>query len=394
MSASFQKEKFIVVFTVLVDVIGFGIVIPILPFYVQSFGASAFTITLLFSTFALFAFISAPFLGALSDRIGRRPILLLSIASTAIGWYIFASAPSILFLFLGRIIDGSAAGNFAVAQSSLVDLSRDEKERATNLGLIGASFGLGFMIGPVIGGALSTVSHSFPFYFTGMLATVNVILAYFFLPETNKKIDPQAIISFNPLSPLRRAALNVPLRPFFFRWILFAISFFLSQSIFALFAEGVFGFDSLTTGVLFTIIGVSMILNQGILLKYVWLRYFSEVRLESIMLVVMAVSLGLMGSKILLLFYVGIATMAVSQSLLRIVITSRVAGAAPPRMKGEVIGMMSSLMAGSMVVAPIVGGALFELEPSYPYAAAVVLMAVAAWSAFRGASRNHTPPNS
>jgi len=393
-NASFQKEKLIVVFTVLVDVIGFGIVIPILPFYVQSFGASAFTITLLFSTFALFAFVSAPFLGALSDRIGRRPILLLSIASTAIGWYIFASAPSILFLFLGRIIDGSAAGNFAVAQSSLVDLSRDEKERATNLGLIGASFGLGFMIGPVIGGALSTVSHSFPFYFTGMLATVNVILAFFFLPETNKKIDPQAVISFNPLSPLRRAALNVPLRPFFFRWILFAISFFLSQSIFALFAEGVFGFNSLTTGVLFTIIGVTMILNQGILLKYVWLRYFSEVRLESIMLVVMAVSLGLMGSKILLLFYVGIATMAVSQSLLRIVITSRVAGAAPPRMKGEVIGMMSSLMAGSMVVAPVVGGALFELEPSYPYAAAVVLMAVAAWSAFRGASRNHTPPNS
>ncbi len=394
MNASFQKEKLIVVFTVLVDVIGFGIVIPILPFYVQSFGASAFTITLLFSTFALFAFVSAPFLGALSDRIGRRPILLLSIASTAIGWYIFASAPSILFLFLGRIIDGSAAGNFAVAQSSLVDLSRDEKERATNLGLIGASFGLGFMIGPVIGGALSTVSHSFPFYFTGMLATVNVILAFFFLPETNKKIDPQAVISFNPLSPLRRAALNVPLRPFFFRWILFAISFFLSQSIFALFAEGVFGFNSLTTGVLFTIIGVTMILNQGILLKYVWLRYFSEVRLESIMLVVMAVSLGLMGSKILLLFYVGIATMAVSQSLLRIVITSRVAGAAPPRMKGEVIGMMSSLMAGSMVVAPVVGGALFELEPSYPYAAAVVLMVVAAWSAFRGASRNHTPPNS
>src|SRR3990170_5190730 len=117
-----QKEKITILLTVLVDVLGFGIVIPILPFYVTSFGASAFTVTLLFSAFAFFAFLSSPFLGALSDKIGRRPVLIGSIFSTAIGWVVFASATSIPILFLGRIIDGAAAGNFVVAQSCIVDI--------------------------------------------------------------------------------------------------------------------------------------------------------------------------------------------------------------------------------------------------------------------------------
>ncbi len=174
-----QREKLIVLFTVFVDVIGFGIVIPILPFYVGTFGASPFVITLLFASFAFFAFLSSPLLGALSDKVGRRPILIVSIVSTALGWIVFAGATSIPFLFLGRIIDGMAAGNFTVAQGSLVDMARNEKERSSNLGLIGAAFGVGFMIGPLLGGVLSTVSQSFPFWCAGGLATLNALLAFF-----------------------------------------------------------------------------------------------------------------------------------------------------------------------------------------------------------------------
>jgi len=186
------KSKITIVFTVLVDILGFGIVIPILPFYVTSFGASPLTVTMLFSAFAFFAFLSSPFLGALSDKMGRRPVLLASIASTAIGWFVFASATSIPLLFLGRIIDGAAAGNFTVAQSAIVDLSKDEKDRSANLGIIGATFGIGFMVGPFLGGFLSTVSHSFPFWVAGGLACLNTMMAYFFLPETHTHRDPQA----------------------------------------------------------------------------------------------------------------------------------------------------------------------------------------------------------
>jgi multidrug resistance protein len=198
-----QKQKLIIVFTVLVDVIGFGIVVPILPYYVTSFGASPIVVTLMFSSFSLCAFLSSPFLGALSDRIGRRPVLIVSIMSTAIGWFVFSSAHSIMFLFLGRIIDGCAAGNFTTAQSYLVDISKDEKERTSNLGLVGAAFGIGFMIGPMMGGLLGKVSPSFPFFIAGVLATINTISALFFLPETHHHRE-SAQLQSAPASQTRR----------------------------------------------------------------------------------------------------------------------------------------------------------------------------------------------
>jgi len=382
-----QKEKLTILFTVFVDVLGFGIVIPILPFYVTSFGASAFTVTLLFSSFALFAFVSSPFLGALSDRVGRRPVLLASIASTAVGWFVFAAAGSIPLLFLGRIIDGAAAGNFTVAQSAMVDISKDEKDRASNLGLIGATFGVGFMVGPLLGGVLSTVSHSFPFWMAGALASINVFLTYLNLPETNVRRDSNMLLSINPLAPLARAVTNIELRPYFLAWVLFGVSFMSVQTVFALYVEHAFGFDSFTTGLLFSGIGVFTAFNQGVLLKRVWLRYFSEATLEYIMTITLCLSMILMGLKILPLFYVGLFLLANSQSNLRVVITSRVAGLSPPQMKGEVLGILSSLMAASMVFAPVIAGALFELDVVLPYAFGTVLMALSVFLEYRAHAR-------
>lgn len=376
-----QREKIVVIFTVFVDIIGFGIVIPILPFYVGSFGASPFTITLLFSAFAFFAFLSSPFLGALSDKIGRRPVLIGSIFSTAIGWVVFASATSIPMLFLGRIIDGAAAGNFVVAQSCIVDIAKDEKERSANIGLIGATFGVGFMVGPMLGGVLSTVSHAFPFWVAGGLALTNTVLAYFFLPETHQRRDPNAVISFNPLGPLARAAMNIKLRPLFLTWILFALAFMASQSIFSLYAQHAFGFDAFITGVFFSFIGVVTALNQTILLNRVWLKYFNDAQLELFMIIVLLVSFIALGTRFLPLFYVGFPLLATGQAVLRVVITSQVAGRADPHMKGEALGILTSLMAAAMVVAPVLSGALFEVYDALPFAMSALLMGAALWIA-------------
>ncbi len=378
-----QKEKITILFTVLVDVLGFGIVIPILPFYVTSFGASAFTVTLLFSSFALFAFVSSPFLGALSDKIGRRPVLIASIASTAIGWFVFAAADSVVFLFIGRIIDGAAAGNFTVAQSALVDISTDEKDRAANLGLIGASFGIGFMLGPLIGGVLSTVSHSFPFWVAGGLASVNVLLTSLNVRETNTRRDPSMLLSFNPLAPLARAAMNPQLRPFFLSWVLFGISFMSVQTIFALFVQAAFGFGSFATGLLFSAMGVFTAFNQGFLLKRLWLKYFSESTLQYVMTIVLCFSLFLMTLRILPLFYLAIVLIASAQSNLRVAITSRVAGLAPPHMKGEILGIITSLMAASMVIAPVVAGALFEINAILPFVLGTLLTGFSVFLEYR-----------
>ena len=386
-----QREKIIVVSTVLVDVIGFGIVVPILPFYVTSFGASPLTVTLLFSTFAFFAFLSAPFLGALSDKIGRRPVLLVSIASTAIGWFVFASAHSLFFLFLGRIIDGSAAGNLTVAQSCLVDVARDEKERASNLGIIGAAFGIGFLIGPAIGGFLSTISHAFPFWVAGGLSSANAVLAYLLLPETNTRRNREAVISFNPLRPLARAALNVTLRPLFLRWVLFSVAFMSTQSVFALYVHHAFGFDAFTTGLFFALSGLFMAINQAFLLKRVWLMYFDERRLEVIMWWSFLAGFVFMGSHYLPLFVVGVPLAGVSQGLLRVAITSQTAGRADPRMKGEVIGIASSLMSASLIVAPVIAGLLFEWNDVLPYGFAALVSGVSLWLIYRPSLRGQPP---
>ena len=385
-----QREKLVVIFTVLVDVVGIGIVIPILPFYVGSFGASPFVITLLFASFAFFAFLSSPLLGAVSDKFGRRPVLIASIASNAFGWFVFASAGSIPLLFLGRIIGGAAAGNFTVAQSCLVDLARDEKERSSNIGLIGATFGIGFMTGPFLGGILSTVSHSFPFWCAGILATINTILTYFLLMETHHHRNLQAVITFNPLTPLARAAMNVTLRRLFVSWILFAVAISSSQAVFALYGQHAFGFDAFTTGLVFACIGIFAVLNQAVILRRVWLRYFTDERLEIIMIGTLAASFLLMALRTTLLFILALPLFATGQSVLRVVLTSEVAGRADPLMKGEAIGILTSLMSAAMIVGSVVSGALFEAYDSLPYYLATALMVISLTIAL--SIQRHLPP--
>lgn len=372
-----SKEKLIIIFTVFVDVIGFGMVVPILPFYVSSFGASPFTVTMLFASFSFFAFLSSPFLGALSDRIGRRPVLLLSIFSTSIGWIVFASAVSIPMLFLGRIIDGAAAGNFTTAQSYLVDISKNEKERAANLGVVGATFGIGFTVGPLLGGALSTVSHSLPFWIAGILAFINTIIAFFMLPETLHTRNTATPLSFNPLRPLAHAATDATLRPLYLTWLLFFLAFVTSQTVFALYTNHAFGMDSFTTGSLLSGIGIMVAINQAGLLKPFWLKHFSESNLEIGMIVMLGVALLLMGLRLLPLFYLGLLLMATAQSVLRVVITSQIAGKAPPAMKGEKLGILTSLMAAMMVIGPIISGALYEIRDYLPFIGGSAFMFIA-----------------
>ncbi|MCX6122963.1 MAG: MFS transporter [Ignavibacteriales bacterium] len=389
-----QKQKLIVISSVLVDVIGFGIVIPILPFYVTEFGASAVIVTLLFATFSFFSFLSAPLLGAWSDRIGRRPIFLLSVASTAIGWFVFASAHSLWMLFLGRIIDGCAAGNFTTAQSYMVDLAKDEKERSANIGLIGAAFGIGFILGPLIGGALSKVSHAFPFWIAGALATTNAVSAFFFLPETHHKRDAHSPMNFNPLAPLMRAARDEKLRPLYFTWSFFAFAIVTSQTVFGLFVKDVFGFSAFQTGMMFTMVGVIVVMNQGFLLKKFWLEKFSESKLEIMMLLVLAISSLMVSTEILLLFYLSFLGSGTGQAILRVVITSQAAAAADPSKKGETMGVLSALMSAYMVIAPILSGFLYEIHHSGPYILSAVLLMLGVYFALMFKKRREKNPTS
>lgn len=370
-----SKEKAIIIFTVAIDVLGLGIIIPVLPSYVESFGLSPFIVTLLLSVFSFFSFISAPFLGALSDKIGRRPVLIISIASTSLGWLVFALARSLPVLMIGRIIDGLAAGNFSTAQSAISDLSKDSKERAANLGIIGMIFGLGFIISPFIGGILSRVSPSFPFFFVAALALLNVTLAYFFLPETNKHIDNTKKISWNPLRPLSLAIQNQKIRPLYLIWFIFNIIAVSSNSIFALYLAGKYGYSPFQTGLFFTLVGVILALNQGFLIRKFWLEKFKQKQLILIMLSFFFVGFLLMTISLIWLFALGVILTAFGQSTLNVAVTNEIVGEANIKERGLTVGILSSIASVAMIIAPLLAGWLFEQNNAFPYLIASILSA-------------------
>lgn len=373
------RIKPLVLLTVFIDIIGLGIVIPVLPFYVQSFSGSAFTVTSLFAVYAICSFISAPFIGALSDKFGRRPALMVSIASTAIGWIVFALANSVFVLYIARIIDGLAAGNLPVAQSALVDIAKNDKERTANLGLIGAIFGIGFIIGPFIGGALGHISHVLPFYFVGVLAVINSVATYLFFPETfsasyegrSKKI------SLNPFAPIVRGIKNADLRPNYFSLFLFGIAVSGSHAIFSLYLNDVFGLKEFSIGIIFALMGVVIAVNQAFIMKKFWLRKFKEPTLELVTLAIFILGFLSMIIHSYIFLILGILAMTFGQSVLRVVMNGQLIAKSSQLARGEVLGMSSSIISLSAGFAPFVTGALFHWKNYAPFVFCAVALSIA-----------------
>ena len=369
------KTKALILLTVFIDVIGVGVVVPILPFYVAKFNSSPMLVTSLFAVFALCSFFSAPVIGALSDRVGRRPMLILSIFSTAFGWFVFAGATNMLFLFVGRIIDGIMAGNFPIAQSYLSDISKDDKERTANLGLIGAVFGIGFIVGPLLGGVLGQFGHTIPFWFVGILALCNGILALFTLPETRKVSQIKGRLSINPFLPIMRAVQDKKIRNNYLAWFLFGLAIASFQSMFALYLHDIFYFDEFTGGLIYGFIGIIVVFNQGVAMKRVWLKYFKEPTLELGILLVCSVGFLFLSINVFAVFFVALIFKTFGQSILRVVMTSQVVGFAEKEKRGEVLGIMASIMSLSMTVSPFIAGILYEKNAALPFLVSAIYLA-------------------
>ena len=253
------RPLLIIFLTIFVNLIGFGIIIPLLPYYAQQFGASPLVIGLLFATYSLCQLIAAPALGDLSDRWGRRPILIFSLAGTVVSFVMLALAHSVAMLFLARIVDGLSGGNISTARAYVADVT-EPKDRARAYGLIGAAFGLGFIMGPALSGMLAHVSYTAPIWAAAALTLVATLMAVFWLPETVHRARAGA---GNPLSYvpalLHRPALRRVLAVDFIYW--FAFSIF--QTTFALFAEQRFAFDASRTGYFMAGFGVLGVIIQG-----------------------------------------------------------------------------------------------------------------------------------
>ncbi len=369
------SPKVIILLTVFLDVLGLGVIIPILPFYVESFHVSGIVVTSLFAVFALFSFFSAPILGAISDRKGRRPVLLISLASSAVGWLIFAFSNTIFGLFLGRIIDGSAAGNISTAQNYLIDIAKDQKERAKNLGLIGAVFGISFIIGPLVGGVLSTISMKLPFIVVGIMSLLNTILAYFFLPETHHERSTKKL-SINPFAPIMKALKNKNILPLYIAWLLFGVAISLNQSIFALYIAEEFSWTVIASGFIMALIGVIISINQAFAIRSIWLKYFKESFLMVWVFIPFSIGYLIMALPFKIAFLSGLVITAFGQSLMRVIMTSQIIGFSNKEEQGENMGILVSIMSLSMILGPLLGGFVYEAYPSLPFILAGIILLI------------------
>jgi DHA1 family tetracycline resistance protein-like MFS transporter len=258
----------IIFLTVFITMIGFGIVIPVLPVYAKSppFLMSPSQLGWLVGVFSLIQLFSAPLFGKLSDRIGRRPVLIVSVLGTAAGFIILGAANSVWMLFLGRIVDGVSGGNLATSQACIADVTTPQ-ERSKAMGMIGAAFGLGFILGPAIGGMLSEYGPHVPFYFAGALSIVNAVLIMTKLPETlsaEHRAHPDAAAPLGEVFAGGRASFITLLLA---ATLISTTGFAFIHVLFSLYCGDRFGWTTRQTGYTFAFVGFIAVLVQGGLLR-------------------------------------------------------------------------------------------------------------------------------
>jgi DHA1 family tetracycline resistance protein-like MFS transporter len=359
-----NRSPLLVIFiTVFIDLIGFGIVIPVLPFYVEGtrFNASARTVGLLFASYSVMQLIFTPILGRLSDRYGRRPILFLSLLGTSLGFLILGLATNVQMLFAGRILDGITGGNISTAQAYIADVTTPEN-RAKGMGMIGAAFGLGFILGPAIGGVLSRWGISLPFFFASGLALANAVLLYFTLPETVTKDHPaRASAATGRWSQLVRALKQSRLKFVLVIYFLFITAFSIMTTSFGLFTMYRFGYDAHHTGWLFAYVGLMGAIIQGGLIGRL-VKRFGELRLINMGALLFALSLfaiPLTGPQtgVLALLVVG-ATFAFGNGLATPALTGLASKSVGPGEQGGVLGVTQSAASLARTVGPLIASYL------------------------------------
>jgi len=366
--------------TVFVDLVGFGIVLPLLPFYADRFGASGLEIGLLVMVYSLAQLFLAPLWGRLSDHLGRRPILLVGLVGSAISYVVFAYAGSLLVLFVSRIMAGVGGANVPVAQAYIADVTPPE-QRAGNMGLIGAAFGLGFIFGPALGGLLAPVSWEAPGLAAAALCFGNAVLAFFLLPESLPA--DEAAPEEHSAVPVRLRDLRVAVTsPRLLRILglsfFFTVAFSCMQPTFPLFGEIRFGLDERTVGYLFAFLGLISAIMQGGLVRRLVPR-LGEATL------IRACALPFVGGLVLIavapsmpVLLTGLAALAVGFGGTLPSIHSLVSRVAPDELQGSVLGVGQSVGALARVVGPVIAGWSFDvLGVASPYIVAAAIGGVA-----------------
>jgi len=409
-----KKSALATVFLVVViDLMGFGIVLPLLPFYAGEFQASAVVIGLLYSVYSLMQLIFSPIWGSLSDRIGRRPIMLLSTFGAVLAYIIFGLAESLTVLLFSRIVAGVMGGNISTAQAYITDVTTKE-DRAKGMGLIGAAFGIGFVVGPATATLLIHDSfHSFiaglglpglaewmtanryalPGFFAALLSFCSFLMVWFRLEETVDTTRERATTVRRPgvfsptfwrrLSQQRGESARGLLIPLVIGFFLLSFGESSLYSSFPLFAEGHLDLTATDVGVQFFYIGIIVVIVQGFLIRPLT-RRFSEENLFMTGNILMVIGLGLIPaatSMTMLAFFLGL--MAFGKSLNTPTITSLISQEADDENVGAVMGTAQGLSGMGRMFGPTWGGALFAIHFGLPFVATALVVSATIWVGWR-----------
>lgn len=377
-----HSAQLILFLTVFLDLLGFGIVIPFLPMFGAKLGVSAFGIGAILAIYSAMQFLCAPILGRLSDRVGRRPVLILGLLGSSIGYIIYGFAGSFIGLFVSRLVHGAFAATVPTAQAYIADTTSEEN-RARGMGMIGAAFGLGFVLGPAIGGLLGHTDLRIPVFFASALTFANFLFAAFRLPESHHP-EPGAAISFSrliaPLLELPGKLVGHRLSRLFTIAFLVTFAIAIFETTFALMVPAAYGYGAFGLGALFAFAGLMQALAQGYLLGKM-VKRMGEVRVLLLGIVTFGIGLAPLaempsgGFVFLALLFLSLGYGFASPA-----VASLISKRSERHMQGEVLGINQSALSLARIFGPLAGGFIygaFGLEAPYIGGALVALLALA-----------------
>lgn len=379
-----NKPFLFILITALLSVLGIGVIIPVLPFIVGLYVPSgnetiiAWYIGLLTSIYAFCQFFAAPVLGALSDKFGRRPILLICQAGSAIGYVLFGIGGALWVLFLGRIIDGITGGDIATAFAYVADVT-EPRERGKYYGIIGATVGFGFILGPTIGGLVSHISLSAPLFLAAGLTIINMVYGYFVLPETLSKKNRMSDFSLHHLNPFTQIAYifqNNLLKILMIVGGFYYLAFSMMSGIASVFFKDTFNWSPTNIGLYFLVLGIGDMFTQGYLSGKL-MNKFGVIKLVLAGFVITAIAFAINSFlaifPIVLFAWLYIVIYALGSGMFEPAFGGLISGAASPQEQGRIQGASQSVQSIFRIIGPLLAAFLYGFSHSLPWVGAVLL---------------------
>jgi DHA1 family tetracycline resistance protein-like MFS transporter len=374
-----RRSLILILVFVFIDVLGFSLILPLLPYYAADFNASSLMVGLLLSANALTQMIGAPILGRLSDRHGRKPLLIASIAGTVLSFLILGWARSLAILFLSRILDGLLGGNISLAQAYITD-STTRENRAQGLGLIGAAFGVGFIFGPALGGFLSAGgNYALPAFMAAGLAALNLVGALIWLPESlppekrtipEKKTRPEVSLRAL-LNALRRPCVGPLLNVI----LIYGLAFTIFQTMFSLFTQQKLGFTAQATSYVLTYVGVLVVLVQGGGIRWLSAKFSDQQLIFSGSILLTVGLLGWAFSDSLTALLIALLPLSLASGMLRVSTNSALTKSVVQSEVGGILGLSAAMNSFTQVIAPLLGSFLLaQISPAAPGVVGALLM--------------------